>query len=199
MTRDSYIHASHLDLEQRNELEAIIHDLEDENRLLQFEYDRLCEEHLEKSRLINEQLQYNQINVHDQEILRQAKHLRQYKSKLEQRMKILEEHNQQLEKQLKRSKQLLFKEVKQRERDSFFHLLDEILFSLHRIAHSNDSQVRHRVTSMHRVFLRSLDMFTIDNLFHMADGINRAVGDLVSVITEPQTNPTNTFYQPLST
>lgn len=199
MTRDSYIHASHLDLEQRSELEAIIHDLEDENRLLQFEYDRLCEEHLEKSRLINEQLQYNQINVHDQEILRQAKHLRQYKSKLEQRMKILEEHNQQLEKQLKRSKQLLFKEVKQRERDSFFHLLYEILFSLHRIAHSNDSQVRHRVTSMHRVFLRSLDMFTIDNLFHMADGINRAVGDLVSVITEPQTNPTNTFYQPLST
>ena len=35
----------------------------------------------------------------------------------------------------------------------------------------------------------------MDNLFHMADGINRAVGDLVSVMTEPQTN---TFYQPLS-
>jgi flagellar motility protein MotE (MotC chaperone) len=47
----------------------------------------------------------------DQAILRQAKQLRQYKSKLEQRMKILEEHNEQLEKQLQRSKQLLINEV----------------------------------------------------------------------------------------
>jgi hypothetical protein len=130
VTHDSYTHASHLDLEQRNELEAIIHDLEDENRLLQFEYDRLCAEHLEKSLLINEQMQYNQINVHDQEILRQAKHLRQYKGKLEQRMKILEEHNQQLEKQLKRSKQLLFKEVNHREMHCMIFPFDLSLVSI---------------------------------------------------------------------
>ena len=127
--------SSNLDLEQRNELEGIIHDLEDENRLLQLEYERLCEEHLEKSLLINEQLQYNQINasnmMHDQEMLRQAKHLRQYKSKLEQRMKILEEHNQQLEKQLKRSKQLLLKEVVPSEVSV---LIDTLCFSLVSIA-----------------------------------------------------------------
>lgn len=35
---------------------------------------------------------------------------------------------------------------------------------------------------------------TIDNLFHMADDINRAVGDLVSVITEPQSNGSSSYY-----
>jgi hypothetical protein len=99
----------HLDNDQRNELEAIIYDLEDENRLLQNEYERLCREHREKSLIINEQQE--QVQINDREILREAKQLRQHKSKLEQRMIILEEHNKQLEKQLKRSKQLLFKEV----------------------------------------------------------------------------------------
>jgi len=43
-------------------------------------------------------------------MLREAKQLRQHKTKLEQRMKILEEHNKQPEKQVRRSKQLLFRE-----------------------------------------------------------------------------------------
>lgn len=44
-----------------------------------------------------------------------------------------------------------------------------------------------------------VDLITIDNLFHMADDINRAVGDLVSVITEPQSNGSLSYYQPLNT
>ncbi|CAF5046486.1 unnamed protein product, partial [Rotaria sp. Silwood1] len=106
-----------LDNDERAELEAIIRDLEDENHLLQNEYERLCQEHREKSLIINEhqeqlQLNDNSIEIYnDRKILREAKQLRQHKIKLEQRMKILEEHNKQLEKQLKRSKQLLFKEV----------------------------------------------------------------------------------------
>ena len=40
---------------------------------------------------------------------------------------------------------------------------------------------------------------TIDNLFHMADDINRAVGDLVSVITEPQSHSSTPYYQPIYT
>ncbi|CAF4597188.1 unnamed protein product, partial [Rotaria sp. Silwood2] len=105
-----------LDSDERAELEAIIHDLEDENRLLQNEYERLCQEHREKCLIINEQheqlqLDDNSVEVfNDRKILREAKQLRQHKIKLEQRMKILEEHNKQLEKQLKRSKQLLLKE-----------------------------------------------------------------------------------------
>ena len=43
----------------------------------------------------------------------------------------------------------------------------------------------------------AVDLVTIGNLFHMADDINRAVGDLVSVITEPQSSTTSSYYQPL--
>ncbi|CAF4447719.1 unnamed protein product, partial [Adineta steineri] len=47
-----------LDNDQRNELEAIIRDLEDENHLLQNEYERLCHQHMEKSLIINDQHQH---------------------------------------------------------------------------------------------------------------------------------------------
>ena len=128
-----------LDNEQRNELEAIIHDLEDENRLLQNEYERLCQQHMEKSLRINEQLHtsesqlgslalLNDYNSSDREMLREAKQLRHHKTKLEQRMKILEEHNKQLERQLKRSKQLLFREVRADER--FFPFISDDLVSV---------------------------------------------------------------------
>ncbi|CAF1362738.1 unnamed protein product [Adineta steineri] len=163
-----------LDNDQRNELEAIIRDLEDENRLLQNEYERLCQEHMEKSLIINEQQEQIQINdnqmevYNNREILREAKQLRQHKTKLEQRMIILEEHNKQLEKQLKRSKQLLFKESPS-----------------HNLRRSVDRNLE-----------RQTNLMTIDSLFHMADDINRAVGDLVSVITEPQSS---TYHQQIVT
>ncbi|CAF4379304.1 unnamed protein product, partial [Adineta steineri] len=159
---------------QRKELEAIIRDLEDENRLLQNEYERLCQEHMEKSLIINEQQEQIQINdnqmevYNNREILREAKQLRQHKTKLEQRMIILEEHNKQLEKQLKRSKQLLFKESPS-----------------HNLRRSVDRNLE-----------RQTNLMTIDSLFHMADDINRAVGDLVSVITEPQSS---TYHQQIVT
>jgi predicted RNA-binding protein YlxR (DUF448 family) len=70
---------------------------------------------MEKSLIINDQQQQqfhrSDYNSSDREMLREAKQLRHHKTKLEQRMKILEEHNKQLEKQLKKSKQLLFREV----------------------------------------------------------------------------------------
>jgi hypothetical protein len=80
---------------------------------------------MEKSMIINDQQHFhrsdsqlgsssliNDYNSSDREMLREAKQLRHHKTKLEQRMKILEEHNKQLEKQLRRSKQLLYREVK---------------------------------------------------------------------------------------
>lgn len=85
---------------------------------------------MENSLIINDQQEQFQLNenqmdpYNSREILREAKQLRQHKTKLEQRMMILEEHNQQLEKQLKRSKQLLFKEVNK----FSYHIL---LFSIH--------------------------------------------------------------------
>jgi hypothetical protein len=90
---------------------------------------------MEKSLIINDQQQQqfhrsdsqlgsssliNDYNSSDREMLREAKQLRHHKTKLEQRMKILEEHNKQLEKQLKKSKQLLFREVNKIKIESFF-------------------------------------------------------------------------------
>lgn len=136
-----------MDNEQRNELEAIIRDLEDENRALQTEYENLCQEHMEKSLLINDQQQQqyfhrsdsqlgsspyiNDYHSSDREMLREAKQLRYHKSKLEQRMKILEEHNKQLEKQLRRSKQLLFREVgRQNSYENIFMFVVSLVSSL---------------------------------------------------------------------
>jgi hypothetical protein len=97
---------------------------------------------MEKSLIINDQQQQfhqsdSQIgsspyltdyNSSDREMLREAKQLRHHKTKLEQRMKILEEHNKQLEKQLRRSKQLLFREVNQNSFIFFFY--SYLIFSL---------------------------------------------------------------------
>lgn len=60
---------------------------------------------------------YNSV---DREMLREAKQLRHHKSKLEQRMKILEEHNKQLERQLRRSKQLLLRDVNKQTKKNRF-------------------------------------------------------------------------------
>ena len=46
-------------------------------------------------------------SIGDEEMLAEAKLLRQHKGRLEARMKILEDHNQQLEAQLSRLRQLL--------------------------------------------------------------------------------------------
>ncbi|CAF4508803.1 unnamed protein product [Rotaria socialis] len=165
------VHSSSLDHEERVELEAIICDLEDENRLLQNEYERLCQEHREQSLILNEQQEQllfndNQLEVYnDRKMLREAKQLRQHKIKLEQRMKILEEHNKQLGKQMERSKQLLSKES-----------------PVHTLRRSVDRNLE-----------RQPNLLTIDNLFHMADDLNRAIGDLVSVITEPQSTASSNF------
>ncbi|CAF2041330.1 unnamed protein product [Rotaria magnacalcarata] len=171
------VRSTSLDHEERIELEAIICDLEDENRLLQNEYERLCQEHREQSLILNEQQEQllfndNQLDVYnDRKMLREAKQLRQHKIKLEQRMKILEEHNKQLGKQMKRSKQLLSKES-----------------PIHTLRRPVDRNLE-----------RQPNLLTIDNLFHMADDLNRAIGDLVSVITEPQSTASSNFYHQIVT
>ncbi|CAF4442804.1 unnamed protein product, partial [Rotaria sp. Silwood2] len=53
--------------------------------------------------------------------------------------------------------------------------------------------------SIDRNVERQSNLMTIDNLFHMADDINRAIGDLVSVITEPQSNTSSNYYQQIVT
>lgn len=100
-----------VDSDQKSELEAMIKDLEDENRSLQKEYDRLKQD---KENQVNGHSGYSSDNDNtessinrDAEMIAEAKLLRQHKSRLESRMKILEDHNKQLEAQLLRLRQLL--------------------------------------------------------------------------------------------
>ncbi|XP_077206954.1 utrophin isoform X2 [Paroedura picta] len=97
--------------EERGELERIIADLEDEQRMLQVEYEQLKEQHLRRG--INalssppDSAVSPQHTSEDAELIAEAKLLRQHKGRLEARMQILEDHNKQLESQLHRLRQLL--------------------------------------------------------------------------------------------
>ncbi|XP_032999821.1 utrophin isoform X2 [Lacerta agilis] len=97
--------------EERGELERIIADLEEEQRMLQIEYEQLKEQHLRRG--INapssppDSAVSPQHTSEDAELIAEAKLLRQHKGRLEARMQILEDHNKQLESQLHRLRQLL--------------------------------------------------------------------------------------------
>lgn len=96
-----------MDAEQREELEAIIQDLEEENASLQAEYERL-----QSKQTPTTTPEENHGNLSDQkhqgqDMMAEAKLLRQHKGRLEARMQILEDHNRQLEAQLMRLRQLL--------------------------------------------------------------------------------------------
>ncbi|XP_059621294.1 dystrophin, isoforms A/C/F/G/H isoform X4 [Phlebotomus argentipes] len=92
-----------MDAEQREELEAMIRDLEEENASLQAEYDRLRSKQTPSTTPDDGQTGAG----HGQDMMAEAKLLRQHKGRLEARMQILEDHNRQLEAQLQRLRQLL--------------------------------------------------------------------------------------------
>ncbi|XP_052809474.1 dystrophin-like [Mya arenaria] len=99
-----------VNVHQKSELEAMIHDLEEENRTLQAEYDRLRtqqEHNNNKSQIEDLPGIDGEFPSHDAEMLAEAKLLRQHKGRLEARMRILEDHNRQLEGQLQRFRHLL--------------------------------------------------------------------------------------------
>ncbi|XP_053684970.1 dystrophin, isoforms A/C/F/G/H isoform X6 [Sabethes cyaneus] len=95
-----------MDAEQREELEAMIKDLEEENASLQAEYERLKSKQTPIT--TPDETQSSQaIQSGGNDMIAEAKLLRQHKGRLEARMQILEDHNRQLEAQLQRLRQLL--------------------------------------------------------------------------------------------
>ncbi|KAL5273223.1 hypothetical protein ACFFRR_000158 [Megaselia abdita] len=101
-----------MDADQREELEKIIKDLEEENASLQAEYNRL---QLKTPSTTPDDNMVNNVGAigpggspgQGQDMMAEAKLLRQHKGRLEARMQILEDHNRQLEAQLQRLRQLL--------------------------------------------------------------------------------------------
>ncbi|XP_034486585.1 dystrophin, isoforms A/C/F/G/H isoform X8 [Drosophila innubila] len=104
-----------MDAEQREELEAIIRDLEEENANLQAEYQQLCSKQQSGTPDDSNGMQHSNSSMtglanqgeQGQDMMAEAKLLRQHKGRLEARMQILEDHNRQLEAQLQRLRQLL--------------------------------------------------------------------------------------------
>ncbi|XP_041352153.1 dystrophin-like isoform X2 [Gigantopelta aegis] len=96
-----------VDSDQRSELEAMIKDLEEENKTLQAEYERLREVNNTHEDSLARSEDGDSSTSRDEEMIAEAKLLRQHKGRLEARMRILEDHNRQLEAQLQRLRQLL--------------------------------------------------------------------------------------------
>ncbi|XP_055852378.1 dystrophin, isoforms A/C/F/G/H isoform X9 [Episyrphus balteatus] len=105
-----------MDAEQREELEAIIRDLEEENANLQAEYQQLSTKQTQSLTTPDDGMNHSPLSGislsgngadHGQDMMAEAKLLRQHKGRLEARMQILEDHNRQLEAQLQRLRQLL--------------------------------------------------------------------------------------------
>ncbi|XP_064185381.1 dystrophin-related protein 2 isoform X1 [Anguilla rostrata] len=101
-----------INCEDKDELQRTLARLENENRVLQGEYRRLKWKHEEAA--ASPQLSDGTDGAlvlaaghQDEELLAEARVLRQHKTRLETRMQILEDHNKQLESQLFRLRELL--------------------------------------------------------------------------------------------
>ncbi|XP_036396175.1 dystrophin isoform X3 [Megalops cyprinoides] len=200
-----------LETEERGELERVLNDLEEENRNLQAEYDRLKQAHDRKglSPLPSppEMLPVSPQSPRDAELIAEAKLLRQHKGRLEARMQILEDHNKQLESQLHRLRQLL----EQPQTDpklngtalsspSTSSQRSDTSLPLLRVAASQTTETmgedelaspaQDSSTGLEEVMEQLNNSFPhsqglcVGSLFHMADDLGRAVESLVSVMTD---------------
>ncbi|XP_051871046.1 dystrophin isoform X2 [Pristis pectinata] len=203
-----------LESEERGELERILADLEDENRNLQSEYERLKQQHDHKglSPLPSppEMMPISPQSPRDAELIAEAKLLRQHKGRLEARMQILEDHNKQLESQLHRLRQLLEQpqaEVRvngttvsspstssQRSDSSQPVLLHGVGSQTSGIVGEEDllSPTQGTSSGLEDVMEQLNNSFpssrrnNVGSLFHMVDDLGRAMETLVTVMTDDE-------------
>ncbi|XP_018416613.1 PREDICTED: dystrophin-like isoform X1 [Nanorana parkeri] len=201
-----------LESEERGELERILADLEEENRNLQSEYDRLKEQHDHKglSPLPSppEMMPASPQSPRDAELIAEAKLLRQHKGRLEARMQILEDHNKQLESQLHRLRQLLEQTEAKVNGTTFSSPTSSLQRSesnqpmLLRVVGSQTSETmgeedllsppHDTSTGLEEVMEQLNNSFPtargnhVGNLFHMADDLGRAMETLVTVMTDDE-------------
>ncbi|KAJ8679608.1 hypothetical protein QAD02_015395 [Eretmocerus hayati] len=202
-----------IDAEQREELEAMIRELEEENASLQAEYERLRSKQTPSS--TPDDISHVLRGQPDCDMITEAKLLRQHKGRLEARMQILEDHNRQLEAQLHRLRQLL--DEPNAASPSKTGTLQMRSVTASQLAtdspakmngHYHDSPGgggvlgEGRVSSLERPppppHSHSVN-HNVNNLLHMAEDLSKAVGDLVTVMTEEGRTETNGPQQPQQT
>ncbi|KAK5847635.1 hypothetical protein PBY51_016746 [Eleginops maclovinus] len=199
-----------METEEKGELERVLNDLEQENMKLQSEYDRLKKAHDRKglSPLPSppEMLPASPQSARDAELIAEAKLLRQHKGRLEARMQILEDHNKQLESQLHRLRQLLEQtdskvngtalsspSTSSQRSDSSLPLL-RVAASQTTDTMGDDelSSPSQDASGLEEVMEQLNNSFphshgpSVGSLFHMADGVGRAMESLVSLMTDEQ-------------
>ncbi|XP_051915019.1 dystrophin isoform X6 [Hippocampus zosterae] len=197
-----------METDEKGELERVLNDLEQENRKLQAEYDRLKKAHDRKglSPLPSppEMLPVSPQRARDAELIAEAKLLRQHKGRLEARMQILEDHNKQLESQLHRLRQLLEQtdskvngtalsspSTSSQRSDSSLPQLRMAASQTTDTMGDDELSIPSQDTSgLEEVMEQLNNSFphsqgpSIGSLFHMADDLGRAMESLVNVMTE---------------
>uniref|UniRef100_A0AAV2LGC3 Dystrophin n=1 Tax=Knipowitschia caucasica TaxID=637954 RepID=A0AAV2LGC3_KNICA len=192
-----------METEEKGELERVLTDLEQENRKLQAEYDRLKKAHDRKglSPLPSppERLPVSPQSARDAELIAEAKLLRQHKGRLEARMQILEDHNKQLESQLHRLRQLLEQtdskvngtalsspSTSSQRSDSSLPVL-RMAASQTTDAMDDELSTQPLLPSQSRREEGApMSGPSIGSLFHMADDLGRAMESLVTVMIDEQ-------------
>ncbi|XP_043280609.1 dystrophin, isoforms A/C/F/G/H isoform X2 [Venturia canescens] len=187
-----------IDAEQREELEAMIRELEEENATLQAEYERLRSKQTPGSTPEDG----HGTRQPDCDMIAEAKLLRQHKGRLEARMQILEDHNRQLEAQLQRLRQLL--DEPNASSPSKTGTLQTRSVTASQLATDSPAKMNGhyhdtpggggsgegRIGSLERPppppHSHSVS-HNVGNLLHMADDLGKAVGELVTVMTEDAT------------
>ncbi|KAF4520364.1 hypothetical protein B566_EDAN009887 [Ephemera danica] len=174
-----------IDAEQREELEAMIRELEEENASLQAEYERLRARQATPGSTPGEDALGPPPGA---DMIAEAKLLRQHKGRLEARMQILEDHNRQLEAQLQRLRQLL----DETRSVTASQLATDSPAKMNGHYHEAGGRWENRNTgSLDRQDMRppppsmpGSGAQAVGNLLHMAGDLGKAVGELVTVMTD---------------
>ncbi|XP_028042017.1 dystrophin-like [Bombyx mandarina] len=188
--------------EQRHELEAMIRELEEENASLQAEYERLKAKQTPGSTPEEQQhgvSDNSRSGPVDQDMMAEARLLRQHKGRLEARMHILEEHNRQLEAQLQRLRTLLDEPAQgsppartgtlQTRSVTASQLATDSPAKMHNgLYHESQTNGGARWAGAERP---PPPPHTVHSLMHCADDLGRAVEELVSVMSEDSGTPGN--------
>ncbi|XP_076317501.1 dystrophin-like isoform X3 [Tachypleus tridentatus] len=181
-----------VDADHQKELETMIHQLEEENRNLHAEFEILQgKQAVQGMPLSTTDDVYDEIlytSSHNEEMLAEAKLLRQHKGRLEARMQILEDHNCQLEAQLQRLRKLLNESSSGSSSNPV--LLQSTSYTTPQSSLNHGRSLSTDCTPRRNGVASELGARTtgVDSLFHMAGSLGKAVGSLVNVMTDDEEN-----------
>ncbi|XP_022241838.1 dystrophin-like [Limulus polyphemus] len=180
-----------IDADHQEELKTMIHELEKENRNLHAEYEILqvkqAAQELSPSVTEDDYVEIPPTSSSNEEMVAEAKLLRQHKGRLEARMQILEDHNRQLEAQLQRLRQLL------NEPSSSLLRSNSVSLQSSPYTTPQPSLTRGRSLSSDHTAWRNgtapesgAGSAGVNSLFHMAGSLGKVVGTLVNVMTDDE-------------